>query len=194
MEIPFPTSSASWIAKDPYEWSTHLRSSLSIPTPSFRSALRELAGRGNIPHDLNDQSLWILIHGLINVSWTLLWRDLGELSMVHENKITGWKDSLRRAFGVWVRYVEARYSAGGMEEALYTVGIPFAQLGAYSRCSLVRVVLMKGSILLLSDTEMIRIFAGAASAFIFRLPLPCKYRLYSVPPLAYLLYERRSGD
>ena len=55
--------------------------------------------------------------------------------MVHENKITGWKDSLRRAFGVWVRYVEARYSAGGMEEALYTVGIPFAQLGAYSSFS-----------------------------------------------------------
>jgi len=136
MEIPFPTSSASWTAKDPYEWSTHLRSSLSIPTPSFRSALRELAGRGNIPPNLNDQSLWILIHGLINVSWTLLWRDLGELSMVHENKITGWKDSLRRAFGVWVRYVEARYSAGGMEEALYTVGIPFAQLGAYPSYSL----------------------------------------------------------
>jgi hypothetical protein len=138
MEIPFPTSSASWIAKDPYEWSTHLRSSLSIPTPSFRSALRELAGRGNIPHNLNDQSLWILIHGLINVSWTLLWRDLGELSMVHENKITGWKDSLRRAFGVWVRYVEARSSAGGMEEALYTVGIPFAQLGTHSTFSVKR--------------------------------------------------------
>jgi len=56
--------------------------------------------------------------------------------MVHENKITGWKDSLRRAFGVWVRYVEARYSAGGMEEALYTVGIPFAQLGAFPSFSL----------------------------------------------------------
>lgn len=83
--------------------------------------------------------------------------------MVHENKITGWKDSLRRAFGVWVRYVEARYSAGGMEEALYTVGIPFAQLGAYSPFFLTSKTLMIGSILLLSDTEMIRIFAGAAS-------------------------------
>ena len=86
--------------------------------------------------------------------------------MVHENKITGWKDSLRRAFGVWVRYVEARYSAGGMEEALYTVGIPFAQLGAYSPFFFTSKTLMIGSILLLSDTEMIRIFAGAASAFL----------------------------
>ena len=50
--------------------------------------------------------------------------------MVHENKITGWKDSLRRAFGVLVRYVEAR-SSTGCEEALFTVGIPFAQLGMF---------------------------------------------------------------
>lgn len=127
MEIPFPTSSSSWTAPDPFSWSTALRESLSVPTPSFRNALRELAGRGQVPANLNDQSLWILIHGLINVSWTLLWRDLGELSMVHENKITGWKDSLRRAFKTWVGHVEGR--AAVCEEALYTVGIPFAQLG-----------------------------------------------------------------
>jgi hypothetical protein len=168
MEIPFPTSSSSWTAPDPYTWSTHLRSSLSIPTPSFRNALRELAGRSQIPSGLNDQSLWILIHGLINVSWTLLWRDLGELSMVHENKITGWKDSLRRAFGVWVRYVEGRASVSGVrDEPLFTVGIPFAQLGKLSSILIATQVssgmLISGSILLLSDTEMIRIFAGAAS-------------------------------
>jgi hypothetical protein len=130
MEIPFPTSSSSWTAPDPFTWSTALRESLSHPTPSFRNALRELAGRGQIPPGLNDQSLWILIHGLINVSWTLLWRDLGELSMVHENKITGWKDSLRRAFKIWVGYVEGRGSV--RDEALFSVGIPFAQLGKSS--------------------------------------------------------------
>jgi hypothetical protein len=131
MEIPFPTSSTSWTAPDPFSWSTALRQSLSLPTPSFRNALRELAGRGTVPPNLNDQSLWILIHGLINVSWTLLWRDLGELSMVHENKITGWKDSLRRAFKTWVGHVEGR--AAVCEESLYTVGIPFAQLGESGR-------------------------------------------------------------
>jgi len=168
MEIPFPTSSSSWTAPDPFQWSIALRESLSIPTPSFRNALRELAGRGQIPNGLNDQSLWILIHGLINVSWTLLWRDLGELSMVHENKITGWKDSLRRAFRIWVGHVEGRAAGSRCEEALYTVGIPFAQLGMFLRsCHLVgypqRGADIVGSILLLSDTEMIRIFAGAAS-------------------------------
>lgn len=165
MEIPFPTSSSSWTAPDPFSWSTALRESLSVPTPSFRNALRELAGRGTVPPNLNDQSLWILIHGLINVSWTLLWRDLGELSMVHENKITGWKDSLRRAFKTWVGHVEGR--AAVCEEALYTVGIPFAQLGTSSPTAMTRriaeLTFGPGSVLLLSDTEEIRIFAGASS-------------------------------
>jgi hypothetical protein len=51
--------------------------------------------------------------------------------MVHENKITGWKDSLRRAFKTWVGHVEGR--AAVCEESLYTVGIPFAQLGESGR-------------------------------------------------------------
>jgi hypothetical protein len=88
--------------------------------------------------------------------------------MVHENKITGWKDSLRRAFRTWVGHVEGR--AAVCEEALYTVGIPFAQLGtllcldnlAYGPVGF-KTDRAVGSILLLSDTEEIRIFAGASS-------------------------------
>jgi hypothetical protein len=81
--------------------------------------------------------------------------------MVHENKITGWKDSLRRAFKTWVGHVEGR--AAVCEEALYTVGIPFAQLGECEWYYRFWSRLPVGSILLLSDTEEIRIFAGASS-------------------------------
>lgn len=45
------------------------------------------------------------------LSWTLLWRDLGDLSMVHESKITGWKDTLRLSFGFWRDFVsKVRFS------------------------------------------------------------------------------------
>jgi hypothetical protein len=85
-------------------------------------------------------------------SWTLLWRDLADLSMVHESKITGWKDSLRGAFTHW-RHTSAsnmlsRTGEGSdpLEISSYWAGLPLCNLGV---------------ILLLADTEMIRIFAGS---------------------------------
>lgn len=144
MQIPFPSTEAVWTAAQPFEWRTSLLAAGEAPT--FRNALRDLAGRGVITPSLNIQSLWILLHGLISVSWTLLWRDLGDLSMVHESKITQWKESLRRAFGIWRQHM--REIGEGGDSHIYWAGIPFAYLG---------------EILLLSDTEQIRIFAGASN-------------------------------
>lgn len=157
IEIAFPSSSASFAAPDPLSWQSALSSSPNLP--SFRNALRDLTSRGQIAAELDYQCLWILLHGLISVSWTLLWRDLGDLSMVHESKITSWKESLRQGFGVWESHTEAlrlrRHTqdcqAGSNkdeDDQLYWAGRPFSRLGC---------------VLLLTDTEQIRIFAGASS-------------------------------
>jgi hypothetical protein len=136
MQIDFPCDDASWDAADALSWKAAIRRVGPSPPPSFRNALRDLAGRGIIAPDLTDMSLWLLLHGLVSVSWTLLWRDLGELSMIHDNTITRWKDSLRRAFGVWRdhvgRLVEDRTRAGETSESLVHVswsGVLFAHLG-----------------------------------------------------------------
>jgi hypothetical protein len=66
-----------------------------------------------------------------------------------------------------------------------------------TRPSLSSEALMIGSILLLSDTEMIRIFAGAASALPLRFPLPFPSLSLSriIPRLAlFLPYELRTRD
>ena len=132
MQIDFPCDDAIWHAPNPAGWNTALRS--TTPLPSFRNALRDLAGRGGLAPHLSEISLWVLLHGLISVSWTLLWRDLGDLSMVHESKITGWKDSLRRAFESWIGHVmgmAGATTAAGNELALsvFWSGVPYAHLG-----------------------------------------------------------------
>lgn len=102
LEVPFPSSDSLWHASSVPSWKTQYDASALGPKEmSFRDALRLLVGKGQIVPELNDFSLWIMLHGLISICWTLLWRDLGDLSMVHESKITGWKDSLRLAFGSW---------------------------------------------------------------------------------------------
>lgn len=91
---------------------------------------------------MSDIHLWILLHGLISVSWTLLWRDLGDLSMVHEGKVTLWKDSLRRAFGAFCDHTQAMFSSRMAESGapldahMYWTGIPFAHLGECRMASL----------------------------------------------------------
>lgn len=131
MEIPLPAPNPMWSAAGPKEW--HQLVSIPSPTPSFRTSLRELAGRGLVDRSLDHQALWIILHGLVSVSWTLLWRDLGDLAMTHESKIVQWKDSLRRAFVVWVEDVEKSWSASQSKEPaleqLYWFGVPFARLG-----------------------------------------------------------------
>ncbi|WVQ85772.1 hypothetical protein IAT38_007939 [Cryptococcus sp. DSM 104549] len=148
IQTDFPTTDPVWQATDPITWSQSLHA--VPPTPTFRHSLRELIGRGNILSNLTDTSLWILLHGLISVSWSLLWRDMGDLSMVHDSKVGAWKDSMRRAFDKWRGEVSDRLALKANRDALdtqvYWVGIPFAQLGV---------------VLLLTDTEQIRIFAGA---------------------------------
>jgi hypothetical protein len=156
MQIDFPCDDATWFALDPFTWKAALQQ--TIEPPSFRNALRELAGRGVISPDLTEGSLWILLHGLISVSWTLLWRDLGELSMIHDSTITRWKDSLRRAFLVWRnrvrKVVEGETTNGAVpdlpDNQVSWNGVIFAYLGC---------------VLLLTDTEQIRIFAGASSSY-----------------------------
>ncbi len=130
MQIDFPSDDAPWIALDPSSW--HFSLLQSRHPPSFRNALRELAGRGVVPENLSEVSLWILLHGLISVSWTLLWRDLGDLSMIHESSISHWKTSLKRAFAAWRMYIARNHASSGhpLDRHIYWAGIPFAHLGA----------------------------------------------------------------
>lgn len=164
MQIDFPSDDAPWDAPDPTSW--HVSLVHSRHPPSFRNALRELAGRGVVPDNLSEISLWILLHGLVSVSWTLLWRDLGDLSMIHESSIAHWKSSLKRAFASWRSHISRATAMSGhpLDRHIYLAGIPFAHLGErYTRGRLE--LTDPGCVLLLTDTEQIRIFAGASSKY-----------------------------
>jgi hypothetical protein len=134
MEIPFPAASSVWNAQEPRAWGSEIHLRTATPL-TFRTSLRDLAGRGIVASTLDAQALWILLHGLVSISWTLLWRDLADLSMVHESKIVQWKDSLRQAFGAWIQHLMTMWSNRRVEvedtalEQLYWFGIPFAHLG-----------------------------------------------------------------
>ncbi|WWC64355.1 uncharacterized protein I303_106965 [Kwoniella dejecticola CBS 10117] len=164
IDIDLPDADEIWESPNPLVWNKNLNN--SPRPPSFRSALRELAGRGSIAPNLTKFHLWMLLHGLHCVQWTLLWRDLGDLSMVHVSKITSWKDSLRVSFDTWRTYIEEHYGTNSnrnantnmnsnsnfgvmsgqvQEHPMVSAGIPFSHLG---------------TVLLLSDSEQIRIFAG----------------------------------
>jgi len=165
VKIDWPCDDAVWAAEEPFAWSALLKKDVS--PPPFRHALRQIAGRGKIAPSMSETHLWILVHGMISVSWTLLWRDLGDLSMVHEGKVTYWKDSLRRAFYAFRDHAErvfARRVAEGdnpTDVHVYWTGVPLAHLGG-SQASL-SATNLPGCILLLSDTELIRIYCGASN-------------------------------
>lgn len=149
VQLDWPASEDAWNATSPFAWN---KAQAAAPTlPSFRNALRDIISRGAVASPTSEFRLWILLHGLVSVSWTLLWRDLGDLSMIPESRVNQWKDSLRRAFVVvrdclanlFVRRKAA--SPAPIDMHVYWAGIPFAHLGC---------------ILVLTDTESVRIFAG----------------------------------
>ncbi|ORY77984.1 fungal-specific transcription factor domain-domain-containing protein [Leucosporidium creatinivorum] len=148
MKIPFPCSDQLWRASTYEQWA--LRLQYEKPQPSFRDALRDLATNGAIDPATPSFSAWILVHGLVSISWTLLWRDLADLSMVQESRIATWKDSLRGGFSSWLRWASqqraARLPPTETDSAVYWAGVPFCLLGG---------------ILLLSETELLRMLAGA---------------------------------
>ncbi|KAM0746959.1 hypothetical protein T439DRAFT_383596 [Meredithblackwellia eburnea MCA 4105] len=148
MKIPFPCSEMLWAAQDYRHWS--LRLGYEKEQPSFRNALRNLSTNGIIDPDISAFNAWILLHGCISVSWTLLWRDLADLSMVNESRIGGWKNSLRAGFSAWHQFIsttkESRLTPSRSDNALYWTGVPFCLLGG---------------ILLLTETELVRMIAGA---------------------------------
>lgn len=148
VQLDWPAGDAVWNAREPYEWNRCQRAAPRLP--AFRNSLKDVITRGAIP-PVSEFALWILLHGLLSVSSTVLWRDLGDLSMIPEARITLWKDSLRRAFGA----VSTRLSGllaqrraandAPLDLHIYWTGIPLAHLG---------------TILVLADTEALRIFAG----------------------------------
>lgn len=148
VQLDWPAAEAAWTAREPYAWNRAQRA--ATRPPSFRAALRDIIARGAVAHN-SEFGLWILLHGLLSVSSTLLWRDLGDLSMFPESRVTHWKDSLRRAFGVVAGSLSARLAMlkaaheTPLDLQVYFTGIPFSHLG---------------SILVLTDTENMRIFAG----------------------------------
>lgn len=150
-----PLGIGPWLAKDPYEWNHQLR---TYPLPlSFRTSLRHIISLGFIPPNLDDSHLWLVLHGMLSASCSLLWRDLGDLSMMQDAQLTQWKAAMRGAFDTWRNYVLALHTSNvpgpdGIStnhSTLRRIGIPFCLMGC---------------IVLLTDTEQIRIFAGATSA------------------------------
>lgn len=151
VHLDWPASDAAWEAREPYEWNRAHRSSPRLP--SFRATVRNTIARGAVA-PTSEFGLWIMLHGLLSISSTLLWRDLGDLRMFPEVRVTHWKNSLRRAFRVVGDTLNTRIAR--LREAhempldlhIYGTGIPFSHLG---------------SILVLTDTESMRIFAGERS-------------------------------
>ena len=167
IETELPVPPAIWEATSPQIWIEAWRHSPRVP--SFRTALRSLAGAGTVAPGLHEDCLWILVHALISVSYTLYFRDLGALSMVHDSKITEWKTHLSTAFNVWVSHVQALQlqnaaaSKDGRDNPVHWVGTCFSHLGRPTVLN--RLLMGLGQILLYTDTEQIRIFAGASSEF-----------------------------
>ncbi|KAL7422065.1 hypothetical protein Q5752_003840 [Cryptotrichosporon argae] len=137
VHIEYPADEYIWDAADPVAWSRAVAAAPNSPT--FRNSLRQIVSRGTIPPNTNEAAMWILLHGLLSVSWTLLWRDLGDLSFVVQSKIPHWKDSLRRAFESWrdevTRLFARQTLAGkdGVDSHIYWAGIPFAHLDIAGR-------------------------------------------------------------
>ena len=115
MKLDLPCPDVLWRSSTAHSWA--LTSNEIEGTPSsFRVALRELASQNTIRADTSDFGSMILVHGLLSVSWTLMFRDMGDLSskrldcvgvalsmcsVVSEGRISGWKDSMTRAFAAW---------------------------------------------------------------------------------------------
>ncbi|BEI82886.1 hypothetical protein CcaverHIS002_0307540 [Cutaneotrichosporon cavernicola] len=152
VKLDWPAGDAVWNAREPYEWSTYQRDAPRLPP--FHASLKDVIARGTLP-PISEFSLWILLHGLLSVSSTVLWRDLGDLSMIPAARVRRWKNSLRRAFGVvgdrLSGLLAQRRAAHDtpLDLHVYWTGIPLAQLG---------------KILVLSDTKSLRIFAGERAA------------------------------
>ncbi|GMK53815.1 hypothetical protein CspeluHIS016_0104010 [Cutaneotrichosporon spelunceum] len=148
LKLDWPAGDAVWNAREPYEWNRYQREAPRLPP--FHTSLKCAIARGALP-PVSEFSLWILLHGLLSLSSTVLWRDLGELSMVPEACLNRWKGSLRCAFGAvgnrlsdLLAHRRAAHDVP-LDLHVYWTGIPLAQLG---------------KILVLSDTEALRIFAG----------------------------------
>ncbi|BEJ09842.1 hypothetical protein CcaverHIS641_0607570 [Cutaneotrichosporon cavernicola] len=147
VQIDWPCQEDVWDALDPFAWSTAQR--VTVQPASFRATLHEIAARGTVPPNLSETHLWITLHGLVSVCWTLLWRDLGDLNMVRETKILRWKSLLCRAFESLRQHVSLPARSGEeIDRPIFWSGVPLAHLGC---------------ILLLTDTEAVRIYAGAGN-------------------------------
>ncbi|CAK9782713.1 unnamed protein product [Cutaneotrichosporon oleaginosum] len=128
VQIDWPCQDDVWAAPDPFAWSDAQRS--TVQPVCFRAALHEIAARGTVAPNLSKTHLWIMLHGLVSVSWTLLWRDLGDLNMVRETKILHWKSLLCRAFESLREHI--RLPARQMEDddmSISSSGVPLAHLG-----------------------------------------------------------------
>lgn len=153
MQCELPCANALWDAPDPQTWVFNQAHNPIPGTLSLRNALRDLLGK-EVVTTTEDFGLWILLHGLLSVSWALLFRDLGALSMIGEEKIHSWKHSLSHGFQIWRTHVGRLYhdriegGANRFDMMIFSAGIPLCHLGI---------------ILGMSDTEEIRIFSGASS-------------------------------
>ncbi|KLT44556.1 hypothetical protein CC85DRAFT_8788 [Cutaneotrichosporon oleaginosum] len=148
VQLDWPACDAVWNACEPYEWNRHQRAAPRLPP--FRNALKDVITRSAMP-PLSEFSLWILLHGLLSISSTVLSRDLGDLSMFPEARVAHWKDRLRASFSAVSHrlssHLDRRRAAHEppLDLHVYWTGMPLAQLG---------------KILVATDTEALRVFAG----------------------------------
>ena len=185
-----PLGTGPWAANDPYEWNEMLR---TYPLPlSFRTSLRHVISLGFIPPNLDDSHLWLVLHGLLSTSCTLLWRDMGDLSMIQDTHLTQWKSAMRGAFDTWRNYILALNSHAALAARPQMIpnghvngsGVGVANANAIGSVPqstpvgphlhhhsapipMVRRIgipfSLMGCLVLLTDTEQVRIYAGATS-------------------------------
>ena len=133
IDIPLPADERIWEATDKDAWCEEM--AVVRQALTFRHALRDLIERGTIDQEPNEQSLFILLHGLFAVSLTLRWRDLERVSMLSEAKIKRWKATFRHSFNVWMDHVERVLRAASYESRsvlqmpVFWAGLTFAHLG-----------------------------------------------------------------
>lgn len=163
----------------------------TYPLPlSFRTSLRHVISLGFIPPNLDDSHLWLVLHGLLSTSCSLLWRDMGDLSMMQDTHLTQWKSAMRAAFDTWRNYILALNSRSNLSSGTVIQAIPNGvNVGVGSDPAITGVpqstpigphlihhsapipmvrrigipFSLMGCLVLLTDTEQVRIYAGAMS-------------------------------
>ncbi|BFZ60592.1 hypothetical protein YB2330_001632 [Saitoella coloradoensis] len=98
LRMDLPCNESIWRAPNAKAW--RVQYAKSSPPKAFLPTLKSLiidpTPEGALPIN-NPFTNWVLLHGLLNVSWDIMWRGLYDVGIVTDVKMFDWKRGLIRA-------------------------------------------------------------------------------------------------